>query len=167
MNSKLLLCSIAMLMALPVGVAHAAAPDSSAPFRLVPEMERPTGIIYQAKADRKAYQKSSQASKGLSQLSAAVHRVWPQIRNIDLVALARYQIEATRGFELPVEPGDLVGQVVGWDHESRLWHLELQGPRLPAKYDIIHRYLTLYATYDPATEKVDDLVVTIRGWILE
>lgn len=170
MNSKLHRTALSGLLLSSLAAAALAAadpPKADTAFRLVPEMQPPTGILYQSKADRGAHQKSNQAQRSLSRLSATVHKIWPRIREIDLVALARYQIEATQGFVLPAEPDDLVGQIIGWDEESRLWHLELRGPRLPAKYDIVHRYLYFYATFDPASEKLSDLVVTIRGWVLE
>ena len=56
---------------------------------------------------------------------------------------------------------------MGRDSEAGLLYLEFQGPRLPARYDIVHRYLFFYASFDPATGQVGPVVTTIRGWVLE
>lgn len=150
----------------PVTVAETAADRGSA-FTLVPEMERPPGVLARSKAERRPLQKSAPARQGLARMEEEVRALWPRVREIDLVELSRNQVEATRGFRLAAEPADFEGQALAWDDASARWHLELRGPRLPARYDIVYRYLTFYATYDPATQEVGDIIVTIRGWVLE
>ena len=144
----------------PVGIADE-------PFTQVPEMERPPGIEYQSKAERKALEQEAGGRRGLEVLEQHVRALWPQVREVDLVALSKYQVDTTRGYRLPEEPGDFHGQAIAWNAEDGLWYLELRGPRLPARYDIVFRYLYFYASYDPATEKLGKPVVTIRGWVEE
>lgn len=140
-----------------------AAPD----FTLVPEMERPAGVLYQDEDERLALRTKEAARRGLAALEQRIRALWPLLAEVDLVELSRYQVEATRSFRWPAEPGELEGQAVGVDEDAGLWHLELRGPRLPARYEIVHRHLYFYSTFDPATGELGSLVVTIRGWVLE
>ncbi len=152
-----------VLAALLAGLALPGNADE--PLTQVPEMERPPGIEYQSEVQRQALEQQAGGQRGLEVLEQHVRELWPQVRRVDLVALSKYQVEATRGYQLPDEPGELHGQVIA--REDGLWYLELRGPRLPARYDIVFRYLYFYASYDPATEKLGKPVVTIRGWVEE
>lgn len=138
-----------------------------ADLTLVPEMERPPGILYQREEARRGFEKDAGARRGLAALEERVRALWPGLADVDLVELSRYQVEATRSFRWPAEPGELEGRAVAWDDDARLWHLELRGPRLPARYEVVHRHLYFYATFDPSTEELGGLVLTIRGWVLE
>lgn len=173
MRSRIFFCSPWSVLVLaclagaaPVGSAQGS-PGVRAGFALVPEMEPPAGILYQDAERRLALQEKSGARRGLAVFEARVRASWPQLADVDLFELSRYQVEATRGFRWPDEPGELEGEAVGWDRETGLWHLELRGPRLPARYEIVHRHLYFYATFDPSTEELGALTVTIRGWVLE
>ncbi|MEM7351056.1 MAG: hypothetical protein AAF657_09640 [Acidobacteriota bacterium] len=141
--------------------------DPSADFALVPEMEEPQDVYVQSRSQRAALQESSEALRGLEIFRRQVRSLWPQLQQLDWEGLSRYQLEATQGWQLPAEPGELAGQVMGYDESARRWTLELRGPRLPARYDIVHRYVHLYGRFDPATGIIDQLTVTIRGWVLE
>lgn len=163
---RLLVLAALLVGTVPATVADVTSDPGSA-FTLVPEMERPPGVLALSKTERQTLQKSDLARQGLARMEEEVRALWPRVREIDLVELSRYQVEATRDFRLAAEPGDFEGQVLARDDETKRWHLELRGPRLPARYDIVYRYLYFYATYDPATKKIDDLLVTIRGWVLE
>lgn len=154
---------VAFTSPLVAQTAFAATPEAD--FVLVPEMETPAHIVAQPRSERAALQSQAAGQAGLAALEDRVRHLWPQIRKIDVEALSRHQLEATRGWRLPVEPGDWVGQVMGRDGDR--WYLELRGPRLPARYDIVHRYLHVYASYDPSSQSLDDLTITIRGWVLE
>ncbi len=155
--------AMALLAVSPASTAGA--PETG--FTLVPEMERPPGILEQPESERRSFEKSDEAQRGLARLEARVRSLWPRLREIDLVELSRYQVEATRGYRLPAEPGELRGRTLAREAAAGRWHLELRGPRLPARYDIVHRYLYVFATYDPASGELGELVVTIRGWVLE
>ncbi len=144
--------------------AHAA---DGADFALVAEMEPLAGVLAQPRQAREALADRAEARRGLELFEARVAAEWPRIREVDLVALSRFHVEQTVGFELPVEPGELTGRAIGHDASTGLWHLELRGPRLPARFDIVHRYLHVYAAFDPATEELGRLTLTIRGWVLE
>lgn len=158
--------SILAMALLTLSAAGAGGPPEGG-FTLVPEMERPAGILEQPESERQGFEKSDEARRGLARLEERVRALWPRLREIDLVELSRYQVEATRGYRLPAEPGELQGRALAWDAAAGRWHLELRGPRLPARYDIVHRHLFVFATYDPASGELGDLVVTIRGWVLE
>ncbi len=157
-----------MLLAAGLLVAGAAgSTDGDAGFTLVPEMQPLDGIVAQPRQAREALDGRAEGARGLERLEAWVRAEWPRIRKIDLVALSRFHVEATQGFELPAEPGELAGRVIGHDEADGTWYLELRGPRLPARYDIVHRYLYVFARFDPATGALDRQTVTIRGWVLE
>ncbi len=135
-------------------------------FALVPEMQQPEGILFQSRRARESLEGRAEARRGLARLEAWVEAHWPRIRQVDLVSLSRFHVEQTRGFELPADPGELTGRAIAVD-EAGLWYLELRGPRLPARYDIVHRYLYVFAGFDPATGELGGLNLTIRGWVLE
>lgn len=135
---------------------------------LVPEMERPPGIVYQPEAVRGKLRGAPDAARGLARLQERVEASWPELRRVDLAALSRrQQADLMRGYELPARPGPLEGQVVGKDESTGRIYIELRGPRLPARYEIVHRYLYFYASFEPASGELGPLVVTIRGWVLE
>ncbi len=136
-------------------------------FALVGEMEPLDGIVAQPRQAREALTDRAEGRRGLEWLESWTRAEWPRLREIDLVALSRFHVGETQGFELPAEPGELTGRAIGHDEASGLWYLELRGPRLPARYDIVHRYLYVFARFDPATETLDHLTITIRGWVLE
>ncbi len=146
-----------------VSPLHAATSEFG--FVLVPEMKTPTQIVFQPHRVRAALQSEADGLRGLALLEDQVRTQWSQIQEIDIEALSRNQLEATRDWRLPDDPGDWVGQVVA--HDQGRWYLELRGPRLPANFDIVHRYLHVYASFDPMSGALDDLTVTIRGWVLE
>ncbi len=148
-------------------VAVAAEDSAGAGFVLVPEMEPLEGIFVQSRRAREVLVDRVEARRGLELLKARVADEWPRIRGIDLVSLSRFHLEQTQGFELPAEPGELTGRAIGHDEASGRWTLELRGPRLPARYEIVHRYLHVYASFDEATGQLGRLTVTIRGWVLE
>ncbi len=152
-------------LALSNGGGAMAADTSATGFRLVPEMETPEGIVGQPRLERQQLAERPEARRGLERLEAWVAAEWPRIREIDLAELSRFHVEETRGYELPASPGELTGRVLGED-EGR-WFLEIRGPRLPARYDIVHRYLYVFASFDPMTGELGRLTVTIRGWVLE
>ncbi len=146
------------------GTAGLAAPPDVG-FALVPEMETPQGIVAQPRQAREELADRAEARQGLARLEAWMAAEWPRIREVDLVALSRFHVEETRGFELPAAPGELTGRAVG--HDDGIWYLELRGPRLPARFDIVYRYLYVFAGFDPATGELGNLTVTSRGWVLE
>ncbi len=147
--------------------AAAASPQSPLAIHWVAELEVPPGMLRQKRAERAKLADAASGLAGLDALSAQIRQSWPEIRETDLHALSRTQVEETRGYRLPPEPGRLNGSVIAWDAESGLWHLELLGPRLPARFDIVHRYLAFYATYDAERGELRQINATIRGWIYE
>ncbi len=159
-------CLLGALL-LCAGAPVLAADTFGAGFALVPEMQTPEGIVAQPRREREALVDRAEALRGLERLEAWVAAEWSRIREIDLAELSRFHVEETRGFELPAAPGELTGRAIGHDEGAGLWYLELRGPRLPARYDIVHRYLFVFASYDPATEELGRLTLTIRGWVLE
>lgn len=142
------------------------AQDSAFEPVLVPEMEDPPGVVVQDEATRASLGRASTAQTALERFRVEVRALWPRLRQTDWLALSRYQREATEGWRAPEAPGDLPGRVLGRDDAGR-WHLELRGPRLPARYDITFRYAYFFVTYDPATGRIGDWVVTVRGWVEE
>ncbi len=154
------------MFSLPV-LAALADEHAGAGFLLVAEMEPLEGVVAQPRRAREALVGRAEARRGLELLEARVAAEWPRIQEIDLVELSRFHVELTEGFELPAEPGELTGRAIGHDETSGLWVLELRGPRLPARYDIVHRYLHVYASFDEVTGELGRLTVTIRGWVLE
>jgi hypothetical protein len=134
---------------------------------LVPEMQRPPGIVYEPVARRRELESRPESAKALEQLRRRVAELWPQLLKVDFVELSRYQVEATRGFRLPAEPGELEGHAVGRDEKDGRLYLELRGPRLPASHAIVYRYLYFYSSFDPATGELGPVIATIRGWVEE
>ena len=164
-DSQLIFSLIAALAL--IGVPSSAEGSDGSDFVLVGEMEPLEGIVAQPRRQREALAQRPDGRRGLERLEAWVAAEWPRIRRVDLVTLSRFHADETRDFELPAEPGELTGRVVGHQQSAGLWFLELRGPRLPARYDIVHRYLYVYASFEPATGELGRLTVTIRGWVLE
>lgn len=154
-----------IVLALLLTAASAAA--ATEPFELVPEMETPPDLLVQPRSERATLQDHPEARRGLDQLRARVAVLWPRLRDVDWVELSRFHREFTRDWSLPAEPGTLDGQVMAHDEATGRFTLELRGPRLPARFDVVHRYVHVYASYQPASGTLDQLVVTIRGWVLE
>ena len=134
---------------------------------LVPEMERISGIRVERPSRRTELQSGPEAERALAAMRKRVTELWPQIRRVDLLALSRYQVEATKGYVLPDQPVELQARVVGRDARTGSLSVEIRGPRLPAKHAIVYRYLYLYCSFDPQTGTTDPLTVTIRGWVEE
>ena len=149
---------------LPSGLSFAADAEK---LVVVPEMEKPAGIVYDPARRREQLRARSDSSEALDALRAKVADAWPDVVAVDWVQWSRYQVEATRGWKAPTAPGPLEGQIIGRDEATGRLSLELRGPRLPTKYEIVHRYLYFFSTFDPATKQLGPLVVTIRGWVLE
>ncbi len=156
--------SIAIIVLLGLATAGAAA---EIPFRLISEMEEPPDLLVQSRRERAALQEAAEARRGLDLLRARVAVLWPRLQEVDWVGLSRFHQDVTRDWSLPARPGKLSGQVMAHDESSGRWTLELRGPRLPARYDIVHRYVHIYASFEPVTGTFDQLTVTIRGWVLE
>ena len=154
--SALCLCSVASVNA-------TAAP---ADFSLVGEMLNPAGIVASPARARRDLASHPAAQPAVQALRERVASQWTQIRNTDFVALSRFHVEATRGWQAPVKPGVLEARVIGVDERGDLY-LELRGPRLPASFDIVHRYITVFARYAPASGTLDRLTLSIRGEVLE
>ncbi len=159
--------SLLVALVLTGGWVVSAVGAGSDDFVLVPEMEQPEDLLFQSRRAREQLEDRAEARRGLERLEAWVEGHWAQIRRIDLAELSRFHVQQTRGFELPAEPGELTGRPIAADETSGLWYLELRGPRLPARYDIVHRYLYVFAGFDPATGELSGLTLTIRGWVLE
>jgi hypothetical protein len=153
------LLTLALLALAPAGAQEA-------PFDLVPEMETPPGIVAARGSERARLPRGEDAEEALALFQERVATLWETIRRVDLVALSRYQIEATKGYELPQTFDGWRGEVVGRGDDGR-YYLELRGPRLPGRHDIVFRYLTVYAAYDPSSRTIGRPVVTLRGWVEE
>ncbi len=163
-------CGGRRILALWVLVLAGAAQLSAAQGRTlvtVAEMEKPEGILWQPARRRGGFEHGVEAAAGLRRFEVEARRRWREIRRIDLEALSRSQRQAMRGYRLPEEPGVFAATAIGRDPVSGRIFLELRGPRLPADYEIIHRYLHLYTSYDPASADLGSIQVTIRGWVLE
>ncbi len=165
-SSRRILCRVLALLA---GLLASGTPGLAAggDFVLVAEMEPLEGVVAQPRRVREALAGRAEARRGLELLEARVAAEWPRIRKIDLAALSRFHVELTQGFELSADPGELTGRTIGHDEATGLWYLELRGPRLPARYDIVHRFLHVYTSFEPATGELGRLTITIRGWVLE
>ncbi len=129
-------------------------------------MESPEGVVVESREVREALSASSEGGEAIAALEKVFRRDWESLREVDWLALSRYQREVTADWEPPRSPGPLVSRVLGRDARGRL-HVEVRGPRLPALYDIVFRYVYAFGTYDPLTGEVGGLVATIRGWVEE
>lgn len=150
-----------------VAAATALAVETDRGFRLVPEMEDPPGIVAAPRAERDAMRDHAEAARGLETLRAHVRAVWPSIRDVDLVSLSRFHTDATRGHRLAPAPGTLEGRPIGRDADAGTWYLELKGPRLPARFDAVHRHLHVYARWHAGHDSLDNVTVTIRTRVFE
>jgi hypothetical protein len=129
-------------------------------------MEPPEGVVVEVPEMRAALTASSEGVRAMAALESVFTRDWESLRELDWLELSRYQRAATEGWEPPASPGPLESRVLGRDASGRL-HVEVRGPRLPAAYDIVYRYVYAFGTHDPLTGEVGGLVVTIRGWVEE
>lgn len=139
---------------------------AAADWGTVPEMQEPPGIVVVAEELRQALTASAEGVAATARLEAVVTADWTTLQAIDWLGLSRYQLEATAGWVLPDLPEPLVSRVLGRDAAGRL-HVETRGPRLPARFEIVHRHVYFFATYDPLTGEIANLLVTLRGWIEE
>lgn len=140
-------------------------------FRLVPEMEASAYLDAVPVPRSEVLNKSIQMLAGFDQLRQIVVSRWSEIQSVDLEDLSRYQLEATKNWRLPDAPGDLSGKVLSQartvDQGQTRWYLQVEGPRLPAKYDIVHRHLVIIGRFDPGTGDLDQLIVTIQTEVFE
>ena len=134
---------------------------------LLPEMQKPEGIVYESYQRREELRTRSDSNAAMEAFRSKIVESWPQVTSIDWAEWSRYQVEATRGWHPPKSPGELSGQVVGRDDSTGRLFLEFRGPRLPASHEIVYRYLYFYSTFDPGTRKLGPIIATIRGWVLE
>lgn len=148
--------------ALPLAAQEPAQPPA---FDLVPEMETPPGVAAAKPSERAALPRGPETDRAKQRATAHVDALGDAIRGVDLVALSRFHVDEMAGYEVP-EPFDWQADLIGVAEDGRL-SFELRGPRLPASYDIVFRYLTVFVSVDPATGAVGRPVVTIRGWIEE
>ena len=133
--------------------------------RLVAEMAPLPDHVFFKREQRLELEKSADAGPALASATAHAQSLWPRLsRELDVVALSRWHIEPTRGFVLPADPG-FEARLLGRD-ESGALHVDLRGPRLPARFDIVHRYLHLLAVVS-ADGQVERMSATIRTRVYE
>ncbi len=144
-----------------------AAPPSNTAIAIVAEMQRPPGIKAGKSAEIRRIAGDARGEQGVTQLRDFIKQQWQQVRALDVVAMSRYHVEATRGWQMPAMPGELKGRIIAAEADDSAFYLELVGPRLPASFDIVHRHLTFYARYQPASGKLDRITATIRLEVLE
>ncbi len=148
-----------------VSPAALAAQDDRAPLRSLAEMQPlpPARAVSRGAADsgiRPAMLRAEAAALG------AVRERWPEVRQLDFETLSRAQLEATRGWRPPADPGDLRVDAVARDAQGR-WLVAVAGPRLPARHDIVQRTLTVVVVLDAEASAVEELVATIRTEVFE
>ncbi|MEM9058384.1 MAG: hypothetical protein AAGD86_12965, partial [Pseudomonadota bacterium] len=110
--------------------------------------------------------RDARGQRGVTELRDFLTGNWSQVRALDVVAMSRYHVEVTRGWQVPVVPGELAGRVIAADDDGA-YFVEVVGPRLPASFSIVHRHLTFYARYQAATDTLDRITATIRTEVLE
>lgn len=157
--------SLVLVCLAAVGAQLAAAADSG--VILVAEMERPQGIVAARAAERRVLAGNRDGQQGLIAFRERIRKEWSSLRDLDVVEMSRYHVAAMRGWRRPEFPGELPGRIIGRDPDGTALYLELRGPRLPANFDIVHRHLTFYARYEPATGTLDRVSVTIRLEVFE
>lgn len=163
------LCQVLLslcLAAMPMQLVLAASTAQPA-IALVAEMQRPPGIRAGKTPQIRQMAGDPRGEPGVVLLREFVAKQWQQVRAIDLVSLSRFHIDATRGWQVPVVPGDLPGRIIAAETDRSAFYVEVVGPRLPASFDIVHRHLTFYARYQPASGKLDRITATIRLQVFE
>ncbi|MEM9387758.1 MAG: hypothetical protein AAGA68_22075 [Pseudomonadota bacterium] len=152
--------------ALTAGAVDAQQPTSLA-FNSVPEGQAPQGILAAARASRGSARLHAHPAEAdaVRELTAFAHAHWEEIGALDVVGLSRFHVEATRGWHPPAEPHFNGAEVLAADDDAL--YLMLRGPRLPASFEIVHRYLVFFARYDLTSGQVGDVSVSIRGEVHE
>ena len=162
-----LLTALATLLAVAgLQPAAAAVPPANTAIALVAEMERPAGIKASSASRIRALAGDVDGERGVELLREFLTRNWQQVRALDVVGMSRYHVDVTRGWQVPAVPGKLPGRIIAAEDDGT-FYVEVVGPRLPASFSIVHRHLTFYARYQPATGKLDRLTATIRLEVLE
>lgn len=148
------------------GAAHAQQPSSLA-FSSVPEGQAPQGILAAARASRATARLDAHPAEehAVRELTAFARAHWEAIGALDVVGLSRFHVEATRGWHPPAEPNFHGAEVLAANDDAL--YLMLRGPRLPASFDIVHRYLVFFARYDLSSGQVGEVSVSIRGEVHE
>ena len=162
----LLLCLLSCLASVsPASATSSELKLDDTSVRLVAEMAPLPDHVSFKREERLELEKSADVAPALAAAEAHVRSLWPRLsRELDLVALSRWHIEPTRGFVLPAEP-DFEARILGRD-ESGALHVDLRGPRLPARFDIVHRHLHLLAVVT-ADGQVERMSATIRLRVYE
>lgn len=141
-------------------------PSARSVFETVPEGELPAGIVVapatQPMDPLLAHPAGARARDALRAFLAA-H--WEAVRAVDVVALSRWHVEATRGWQAPATP--VLGDVTLLASTPDALYLALRGPRLPASFPIVHRHLVFFARYDLRSGRVHDVAVSIHGEVRE
>ncbi|MEM8995568.1 MAG: hypothetical protein AAGF23_12355 [Acidobacteriota bacterium] len=142
----------------------ASAVQAQGEFKTVPEMAPlPDVVAFTAEA-RRELAKADDVAPALEAAKRHVEGLWPALQGLDLIELSRWHLEATEGFRLPADPA-FEARVLGRADDGSL-HVDLEGPRLPANFDIVHRHLHVLAVVRPGGA-VEDVTATIRLRIYE
>lgn len=132
----------------------------------VPEMAPLLEVVQVPATDRQRLASSAQNDDVLSAAQRAAVELWPRILELDFHQLSRAQRDVTEGWAPPRAAPEFAARALGVDGEGQ-WHVELRGSRLPTRYDIVVRTLTLYLRVDPQTLETSDTIVTIRTEVFE
>ena len=146
--------------------AQAAQPVTTA-IAIVAEMERPPGIKAAKASEIRRIAGDVRGERGVALLRDFVSKRWQQVRAIDVVGMSRFHVDSMRGWQMPALPGELPGRIIAAEADGSAYYLEVVGPRLPASFEIVHRHLTFYARYQPASDKLDRITATIRLEVFE
>ena len=166
LGASVLLSLAALLAAAGLQPAAAAVPPANTAIAIVAEIERPAGIKASSATRIRALAGDSDGEQGVALLREFLTQNWQQVRALDVVGMSRYHVDVTRGWQVPAVPGKLPGRIIAAEDDGT-FYVEVVGPRLPASFSIVHRHLTFYARYQPATGKLDRLTATIRLEVFE
>lgn len=155
------------LMAICLSVIGLQVVHAAPAITVVAEMERPVGIKAGKAEEIRRIAGNATGEQGVTLLREHIEKRWPQLRQLDVVAMSRYHVDATRGWQFPAAPGELAGRIIAVEADNSAFYLELVGPRLPASFDIVHRHLMFYARFRPDSGTLDRITATIRLEVFE
>lgn len=162
--SSLLVLLTALLAASAMAAESAStAPANPAGLRLVAEMQ-PIPLLERMRPLQVDLAPEVAKRHALSARRAVAPR-WREIRGVDFHGLSRAQRDVTLGWAPPRSLPPFDQAIVHTEEDGFV--VELRGPRLPSRFDIVIRHLTLYVDLDREGRARGDVVVTVRTEIYE
>ncbi len=167
-SALLLLLVFATLMPFSIGTelpSVGASYGYAGVFLRTPEGAVPDGIKVSRRERAGSLQRHPAGAEASAALQRHVATHWGDLTTLDVVSLSRWHAELTRGWQVPPQPTFSDAELLAATPDAL--YLMQRGPRLPAPFDAVHRYLVFFARYDLGTGEIRNVAVSIHGEVFE